>query len=61
LAETNEPGIWQGQVFVPQLDGYKNVAITMPDDQTLRMTVKFGFLRRSVDWSRVAEREDVAR
>jgi hypothetical protein len=33
----------------------------MPDDQTLRMTVKFGFLRRSVDWLRVAEREDVAR
>jgi hypothetical protein len=31
----------------------------MPDDQTLRMTVKFGFLRRSVDWSRVGEREDV--
>ena len=61
LAATDEPGIWQGQVFVPQLDGYKDVAITMPDDQTLRMTVKFGFLRRSVDWSRVAEREDVAR
>ena len=61
LAATDEPGIWQGQVFVPQLDGYKNVAITMPDDQTLRMTVKFGFLRRSVDWSRVAEREDMVR
>ena len=59
LAMTDEPGIWQGQVFVPQLDGYKKVAITMPDDQTLRMTVKFGFLRRSVDWSRVGEREDV--
>lgn len=59
LAATDEPGIWQGQVFVPQLDGYKKVTITMPDDQTLRMTVKFGFLRRSVDWSRVGEREDV--
>ena len=43
LAATDEPGIWQGQVFVPQLDGYKKVTITMPDDQTLRMTVKFGF------------------
>lgn len=53
LLAGNQPGLWRGQVFVPQLDGYKDVTITLPNDQTLRMTVKFGFIRRSVEWSRV--------
>lgn len=44
---------WKGEVFVPRLDNYKNVSITLPDEQTLKMTVKFGFIRRSVEWSRV--------
>ena len=52
LMMSDESGVWQGQVFVPQLDRYKAVRVTLPDEQTLRMTVKFGFLRRSVDWSR---------
>ena len=53
LIEDDKAGSWKGEVFVPQLDSYKNVTITIPDEQTLRMTVKFGFIRRSVDWSRV--------
>ena len=53
LVEGEKAGIWQGEVYVPQFDSYKNVTITMPDEQTLKMTVKFGFIRRSVAWSRV--------
>lgn len=53
LVEGDKAGTWKGEVFVPQLDSYKSVSITLPDEQTLRMTVKFGFLRRSVVWSRV--------
>ena len=53
LVGGDKAGTWQGEVFVPQLDSYKSVSITLPDEQTLRMTVKFGFLRRSVEWSRV--------
>ncbi len=53
LIEDDKAGSWKGEVFVPQLDSYKNVTITIPDEQTLRMTVKFGFIRRSVEWSRV--------
>lgn len=53
LVESDKTGSWKGEVYVPQLDSYKNVSITMPEEQTLRMTVKFGFIRRSVEWSRV--------
>lgn len=59
LAASNNLGAWQGEVFVPQIDGYKAVLITLPDEQTLRMTVKFGFIRRSVEWSRVEAFEGV--
>ena len=61
LTMSDESGVWQGQVFVPQLDRYKAVRVTLPDEQTLRMTVKFGFLRRSVDWSRADSDADVRR
>lgn len=50
---------WKGEVYVPQVDSYKNVLITLPDQQTLRMTVKIGFLRRSVEWSRVEMVEQI--
>lgn len=53
LVEGEKAGIWRGEVYVPQLDSYKNVTITMPDKRILKMTVKFGFIRRSVAWSRV--------
>ena len=53
LVEGDKSDSWKGEVFVPQFDNYKNVTITLPDEQTLRMTVKFGFIRRSVEWSRV--------
>ena len=60
LVEGDKSDSWKGEVFVPQFDNYKNVTITLPDEQTLRMTVKFGFIRRSVAWSRVDSIEAVA-
>ena len=59
LIAGDKAGAWEGEVFVPQLDKYKNVGITFPDEQTLRMTVKFGFIRRSVEWSRVGSVDEV--
>ena len=60
LIAGDKAGAWEGEVFVPQLDKYKSVGITLPDDQTLRMTVKFGFISRSVEWSRVDSIEAAA-
>ena len=47
-------GVWVGEVFVPQLGGYKRVEVTLPSNDTLKMKVKIGFLSRSLEWSRVA-------
>ena len=46
--------VWVGEVFVPQLGDYKRVEVTLPNDDTLKMKVKIGFLSRSLEWSRVA-------
>jgi len=47
-------GQWSGQVYVPQLGAYKQVTVTLPDANTLKMKVKIGFISRSVEWTRVA-------
>ena len=46
---------WTGQVFVPQLGDYKRVELSLPTADTLKMQVKIGFLRRSLEWTRVSE------
>lgn len=55
IASSNQAGLWVGQVFVPQLDTYKSVELTLPDAHTLKMKVNIGFLRRSLEWRRVAK------
>ena len=47
-------GQWSGQVYVPQLGDYKQVTVTLPDENTLKMKVKIGFISRSVEWAKVA-------
>lgn len=49
-----KPGQWSGQVYVPQLGAYKQVTMTLPDANTLKMKVKIGFISRSVEWAKVA-------
>ena len=47
-------GQWSGQVYVPRLGAYKQVTVTLPDANTLKMTVKIGIISRSLEWSRVS-------
>ena len=47
-------GQWSGQVYVPQLGDYTQVTVTLPDENTLKMKVKIGFISRSVEWAKVA-------
>ena len=51
----DQKGRWTGQVFVPQLGDYKRVELSLPTADTLKMKVKIGFLRRSLEWARVPE------
>ena len=47
-------GQWSGQVYVPQLGAYKQVTVTLPDANTLKMKVKIGIISRSLEWTRVS-------
>ena len=51
----DQEGRWTGQVFVPQLGGYKRVELSLPTADTLKMKVKIGFLTRSLEWTRASE------
>ena len=51
----DQDGRWTGQVFVPQLGGYKRVELSLPTADTLKMKVKIGFLTRSLEWARASE------
>ena len=55
LIASDEPGEWSAQVFAAQLGEYRNATITLPRDDLMVFTVKVGFIRRTVEWSRVPE------
>ena len=55
LAVSDEPGEWSAQVFAAQLGEYRNATITLVSDDLMAFTVKVGFIRRTVEWSRVPE------
>lgn len=46
---------WSAQVFVARLGEYRKAGITLSSDERMVFTVKVGFMRRSVEWSRVPE------
>ena len=51
---------WTAQVYAQQLDAYRKVKLSMPEADTLRFTVKAGFLSRSINWVRADAPEVVA-
>ena len=55
LIASSEPDEWSAQVFVVQLGEYRNATIALISDDLMAFTVKVGFIRRTVEWSRVKE------
>ena len=55
LIASDEPGEWSAKVFAAQLGEYRNATITLLRDDLMAFTVKVGFVRRTVEWSRVPE------
>lgn len=55
LIASSEPDEWSAQVFVVQLGEYRNATIALISDDLMAFTVKVGFIRRTVEWSRVSE------
>ena len=55
LEASDDPNEWSAQVFAAQLGEYRNATITLESDDLMAFTVKVGFIRRTVEWSRVKE------
>lgn len=55
LVASGEPSEWSAQVFAAPLGEYRNATITLESDDLMAFTVKVGFIRRTVEWTRVKE------
>ena len=55
LEASDDPNEWSAQVFAAQLGEYRNATITLESDDLMAFTVKVGFIRRTVEWTRVKE------
>ena len=52
---SDDPNEWSAQVFAAQLGEYRNATITLESDDLMAFTVKVGFIRRTVEWTRVKQ------
>ena len=55
LEASDDPNEWSAQVFAAQLGEYRNATISLESDDLMAFTVKVGFIRRTVEWTRVKE------
>jgi hypothetical protein len=55
LSATNVDNRWQGQIYVKQLKAYRDADIILTSLDSMEITVKVGFMRRTVNWQRSAE------
>ena len=55
LVAGDDPAEWSAQVFAARLGEYRKAQITLTDENRMIFTVKVGFMRRSVEWTRVSE------
>jgi len=54
-ADDSEEGRWLGQIYAEQLGEYKDAEITLPEPGLMEITVKVGFMSRTVEWARAVE------
>ena len=55
LVAGDDPTEWSAQVFAARLGEYRKAQITLTDENRMTFTVKVGFMRSSVEWTRVSE------
>ena len=54
-ADDSEKGRWLGQIYAEQLGEYKDAEITLPEPGLMEITIKVGFMSRTVEWARAVE------
>lgn len=52
LRVTSVDNRWQGQIYVKQLKAYTDADIILTSSDSMDITVKVGFMRRTVTWQR---------
>lgn len=55
VADESEAGRWSGQVFAVRLGEFRDAQIALPEADQMEVTVKVGFMSRSIIWERVTE------
>lgn len=55
VADDSEDGLWRGQVYAEKLGEYKDAQISLAEPDLMEITVKVGFISRTVKWKRVEE------
>ena len=48
---------WVGQIYAQRLKEFKDATITLPEPERMQIVVSVGFMRRTVNWIRVAEED----
>jgi len=55
LEASDDPNEWSAQVYAAPLGEYRDATITLESNDLMAFTVKVGFIRRTVEWTRVKE------
>ena len=53
IPDPEAAGEWKAELYAQRLEEYREGTITLPEENQMTMTVKVGFLNRSIDWQRV--------
>ncbi|MCR9278686.1 MAG: DUF2147 domain-containing protein [Pseudomonadaceae bacterium] len=54
VADPGDNKLWRGQVFAARLGEFRDAEVRLVDDERLEISVKVGFLSRTVGWTRQA-------
>ncbi|MGI9325663.1 MAG: DUF2147 domain-containing protein [Pseudomonadales bacterium] len=52
VSDREVDNLWRGQVFAARLGEFRDAQVRVVDDQRLEITVKVGFMSRTVRWTR---------
>ena len=55
LATGSEAQTWSGLIYVEKMGEYKNADIILASPDRMKITVKVGFMSRTIGWQRVDE------
>jgi uncharacterized protein (DUF2147 family) len=55
LVADDRANTWQGEIYVQQLNSYKDAQITLMSTDSMKVKVKVGFISKTVYWERSAQ------